>query len=82
MRNFWRGFRKASDLREREENEKIKQELLHRIAEFIDDASTVEDEQDLAAAIKAWDKTLTDEEVRDLIRQLRIASSDELGHDL
>ena len=35
MKNFWRGFRKASDLREREERAALRQEFLKEVSFLI-----------------------------------------------
>ena len=35
MKNFWRGFRQAKDIREREERARVKSELLDKLRELL-----------------------------------------------
>lgn len=79
MKKFFRGFRKASDLREREENAKQKAILLRKLSDFIDGRGGGEHE--VVNALRAWRKGTTEEEMQEYIRRLKIAASDAKEHD-
>jgi|HubBroStandDraft_4_1064222.scaffolds.fasta_scaffold74365_4 hypothetical protein len=79
MKKFFRGFRKASDLREREGNAKLKAALLRKLSDFIDGRGGGEHE--VVNAMRAWRKDMTEEEVQNYIKRLRTAASDAKERD-
>jgi hypothetical protein len=81
MRKFWRGFRQASDLREREENAKIKKEQLEKLRALIYGGGGAADEHEFIVAVKAWKPGITEQELREYIKRFRNAVSGEQEHD-
>jgi len=77
MKRFFKGFRKASDLRERTENQKLKDAVLGKLHDIVGHVLTSQDEQDFALLVRAWKPDLSDAEVEEYIRLLRSAASGE-----
>lgn len=80
MKKWWTGFRKASDLREREENLKIKNNLYRKMSDLLDHPTSAS-EAEIIAALKAWKKDMTEEEAREYVRRLRNEASALREHD-
>lgn len=68
MRKFWRGFRKASDLREREEIAKVRSDLLDRLSQLIRTGGH-EAESEYVAVLKQIRQDMSEDELRERIRQ-------------
>jgi len=77
MKRFWRGFRKASDLREREEIAKIKREQLNKIRELMYGGGGPEAERELRIALQAWKPGILEREIEVYIKQFRSGVSGE-----
>jgi len=77
MKRFWRGFRKASDLRERQEIAKIKSEQLGKIRELMYGGGGPEAERELRVAIQAWKPGISEREIEAYIKLFRIGVSGE-----
>ncbi len=82
MKKFWRGFRKASDLREREELRKEKENQLAKLRECL--ALGYDGEAKYVNALKAWNKNMSREELQERIRQFRdaVAENQERNREL
>jgi hypothetical protein len=81
MKKFFRGFRKASDLRERAANAKIRAEQLQRIRNLIEGGGGAQDEREVIETIRAWKPGIKDQETQALLKQFRIAVSGDPEHD-
>lgn len=76
MRKFWRGFRKASDLREREEVAKVRSDLLERLSHLIR-IGRHEAEPEYVLVLKQIRQDMSEEELRERIRQFHDAVNDQ-----
>jgi len=72
MRKFWRGFRKASDLRKREEIAKVRSDLLDRLSRLIRTGGH-EAESEYVIVLKQIRQDIGPEELRERIRQFHDA---------
>jgi len=72
MKKFWRGFRKASDLREREEIAQIRSDLLERLSRLVRTGGH-EAEPEYVAVLKQIRQDMSEEELRERIRQFHDA---------
>lgn len=72
MKKFWRGFRKASDLREREEVAKVREELLARLRQLLQTGGH-EAEPDFVKVLKQIDQGISGERLQERIRQFHDA---------
>jgi len=68
MKKFWKGFRKASDLREREEIAKARSDLLVKLSDLIETGGH-EAEPEYVIVLKQIRQDMSEEELRDRIRQ-------------
>jgi hypothetical protein len=68
MRNFWRGFRKASDLRQREEIAKVRSDLLERLGHLVRMGGH-EAEGEYVTVLKQIRQDMSAEELQERIRQ-------------
>jgi hypothetical protein len=75
MKKFWRGFRKASDQRERAENAKIKAQQLNKVRELISGGGGADDERDFIVAVTAWKPEIKEQELQELLKRFRNAVS-------
>jgi hypothetical protein len=72
MRRFWRGFRKASDLREREEIAKVRSDLLARLSDLVRTGGH-EAESEYVTVLKQIRQDMSEEELRGRITQFHDA---------
>jgi hypothetical protein len=77
MKKAWRGFRKASDLREREEREKVRAELLDELRRLVE-TGRHEAEAEYVAVVKqfyrdTFGREISNDELRQRIRQFHDA---------
>jgi hypothetical protein len=77
MRNFWRGYRKASDLRERADNAKIKADQLAKLPELMYGGGGADAEREFVIALQEWKPGITDGEVQDWLKHFRNGVSGE-----
>ncbi len=75
MKKFWRGFRRASDLREREERQKRRAELLERV-QTIMRAGGHESEGEFRQLMKDIQPDISSEEMAERVRQFHAAVSE------
>jgi hypothetical protein len=75
MKKFWRGFRKASDRHEREKIAKVRSDLLERLSQLIETGGH-EAEPEYAVVLKQIRQDMSEEELRERIRQFHDAVND------
>lgn len=74
MKEFWRGFRKASDLREREERQKRRAELLERLQTLLLTGGH-EAEGEYRRLVKEIKPDISNEEMAERVKQYHDAVS-------
>lgn len=72
MRRFWRGFRKAKDVREREEIAKVRQDLLERLTQLVRYGGH-DAEPEYVAVLKQIRQDMSAKELQERIRQFHDA---------
>ena len=75
MKKFWRGFRQAKYLREREEIAKVRAELLERLSLLVKTGGH-EAEPEYVTVIKQIRQDISPQELKDKIRQFHDAVND------
>ncbi len=80
MKNFWRGFRQAKDIREREERTRVKSELLDKLRELLRTGGH-EAEAEYVKVVKELKPDITKEELVERIRQYHAAVSERQSRD-
>jgi archaellum biogenesis protein FlaJ (TadC family) len=85
MRKFWKGFRKASDLSEREEKKRLRRELLDRLRELLR-TGRHEAESEYVEIVKqiyrdTFDREIEKEDLKERIRQFHDAVNERLSLD-
>ena len=68
MKKFWHGFRKAKDLREREEIEKVRSDLLEKLKHLVSTGGH-EAEHEYVVVLKQIRQDMNAEELKERIRQ-------------
>jgi len=68
MKKFWRGFRKESDLREREEIAKIRSDLLERLRDLLRSGGH-EGEAEYVRVVKQINQDISETELKQRIKQ-------------
>jgi hypothetical protein len=81
MRRFWRGFRKESDLREREEIAKVRSDLLERLRLLLRTGGH-EGEAEYVTILKQIKQDIGKEELQEQIRRYHDAVNDRQLLDL
>lgn len=80
MKKFWRGFRQAKDIREREERARVRSELLEKLRELLTTGGH-EAEADYVQVVKDLKPDITKEELAERIKQYHAAVSERQSHD-
>jgi len=80
MKNFWRGFRQAKDIRERQERTRVKSELLNKLRELLRTGGQ-EAEAEYVKVVKELKPDITKEELAQRIRQYHAAVSERQSRD-
>jgi hypothetical protein len=80
MKKFWRGFRQAKDIREREERARVKSELLDKLRELLRTGGH-EAEAEYVKVVKELKPDITKEELAERIRQYHAAVSERQSRD-
>jgi hypothetical protein len=80
MKKFWRGFRKESDLREREEQKERRAEVLDRIRTLMI-AGGHDGENEFRQLLKEIDPQISKEKMAERIRQYHDAVNARQSHD-
>jgi hypothetical protein len=80
MRKFWRGFRKASDLREREERKAARNELILKLLHLLRTGSH-EAVDEYAGIVKDLNPDVTEEELREQIKRYHAAVNERQSLD-
>jgi len=80
MRKFWRGYRQAKDLREREEIKKVRDNLIATLRRLIRTRGH-EGEAEYTAELKRWKQDIGAFELRERIRQYHHAVDDYQSRD-
>jgi hypothetical protein len=72
MKNFWRGFRKASDIREREEIAKVREDLIETLRRLIRTRGH-DGEAEYVRELKRWKQDISPAELQEQIRRYHVA---------
>ncbi len=80
MKNYWRGFRQAKDIREREERVRVKSELLDKLRKLLTTGGH-EAEAEYVQVVKELKPETTKEELTERIRQYHAAVSERQSRD-
>lgn len=80
MKKFWRGFRQAKDIREREERARVKSELLEKLRELLTTGGH-EAEAEYVRVVKELKPDITKDELMERIRQYHAAVSERQSRD-
>ncbi len=80
MKKFWRGFRQAKDIRERDERARVKSELLDKLRELLRTGGH-EAEAEYVKVVKELKPDITKEELVERIRQYHAAVSERQSRD-
>ncbi|HKW18970.1 MAG TPA: hypothetical protein VJO35_15790 [Terriglobales bacterium] len=80
MKKFWRGYRQAKDIREREERARLKSELLEKLRELVATGGH-EAEAEYVHVLKELKPEITKEELSERIRQYHAAVSERQSRD-
>ena len=80
MRKFWRGFRQAKDIREREERARVKSDLLDKLRQLLTTGGH-EAEAEYVQVLKDFKPEITPEELKERIRQYHAAVSERQSRD-
>jgi hypothetical protein len=80
MKKFWRGFRQAKDIREREERTRVKSELLDKLRELLRTGGH-EAEAEYVKVVKELKPDIAKEELAERIRQYHAAVSERQSRD-
>ena len=80
MKKFWRGFRQAKDIRERDERARVKSELLDKLRALLRTGGH-EAEAEYVKVVKELKPDITKEELVERIRQYHAAVSERQSRD-
>lgn len=80
MKKFWRGFRQAKDIREREERARVRSELLEKLRDLLATGGH-EAESEYVKVVKEWKPDITPEELAERINQYHAAVSERQSRD-
>ena len=80
MKKFWRGFRQAKDIREREQRARVRSELLDKLKELLTTGGH-EAEAEYVKVVKDLKPEITKGELAERIKQYHAAVSERQSRD-